>query len=75
MREPRKGEVLVCANGHEVGVVVRDVGPGDMNWGDAFEWHIKDAPVLGSMDRPKCEVCGAEIFKGHGWEPFFKGEA
>lgn len=70
MTDKRRGDLIVCANGHVIGEVLRDVGPSDPQWGDAFgNWRQPDVPTPGSMHKPVCAQCGASFFKEGSWEP------
>ncbi len=65
-----KGDLVVCANGHTVAKVVRDVRSGEMvgTWDAAIEWLQDDKPTVASTYKPKCAQCGADIFEdGYGW--------
>lgn len=73
MRKPvvRKGDEVICENGHVVGVATRDIFLGDLNFGTAFEWHQNDAPMAGSFHIPACEQCGAQFIR-EGWQILFR---
>lgn len=70
-----EGDQIICATGHPVAKVVRDVKAGDMNWTDAVEWLQEDRPTPASQYKPGCEECGAAIFDDEwrmriqGWRP------
>lgn len=64
MHSVKKGDLITCTNGHVVGEVLRDLYPGDMigTWGAAFgNWRQADVPVVGSQEKPRCAVCGADF--------------
>lgn len=61
------GTAILCANGHEVARLVRDLEVGEINWGTAFEWFQDDQPVFGSEYEPMCAQCGGKIFNKH-WQ-------
>lgn len=55
-----KGMYITCLNGHVIGMALRDVKFGDINWASAFgEWTQEDHPSPGSFRHPPCARCGA----------------
>jgi hypothetical protein len=77
MTEPayRKGQQIVCTNGHVIGEVLEDVHAGDMAWGDKFgNWTQDTIPKAGSYAKPVCAICGADFFKPNSWDFYTKGQ-
>ncbi len=73
----KKGDQIVCTNGHVVGVVTEDLFTGKRpgTWGDCFHWLQQDKPIVGSMHVPVCDMCGASFMKGpdEGWKVLIMG--
>ena len=70
----KKGDLVVCTNGHPIGKVLRDVPLGEVNtWVAAFEWLQQDAPVVGRLHKPVCEKCGAHFMAEHDWSLYIQG--
>jgi hypothetical protein len=78
----RKGDLITCENGHVIGEALEDVFLHQHvnSWGDCFgNWRQDHHPVVGSMDKPVCAVCGANFLDpqegswrmhaGDGWRP------
>ena len=62
----RKGDKIICENGHPIGEALRDLSPGDLNWSDAFgNWTEAGFQPAVGQQHLKCKICGARwVFPG-----------
>lgn len=71
----KKGDQIVCANGHVIADVLENIDAGTMAWGRYIgNWRQSDVPIMGFKHKPVCAVCGAPFFKGDGWYFHLKSE-
>jgi hypothetical protein len=66
----KKGDLITCENGHVIGEALEDVFMyGHVGtWGACFgNWRQAEHPLVGSMDKPACVVCGANFIDPDSW--------
>jgi len=57
----KKGDILMCRNGHEICELIEDLNVGDMNWASKFGKWRQPEPTVGGP-APLCAVCGVNVF-------------
>lgn len=77
----RKGDFVVCENGHVICEINADVALGDINYAHAFvNWQQTERPVPGETytaeTMPRCAHCGEafiRIAESGGWQVHIRG--
>lgn len=60
----RAGEWVTCESGHVICMFARKVALGDTFDESALQHWTQEAPKLGQMRVPGCDICGAEFARG-----------